>query len=172
MAKHTFGGDPRTSSLARRLTPWLLISALVIAADQISKFAIERQLGYGQRVPVLPTLDLTRVYNTGAAFSFLSNQTGWQRWFFTGIGILAALVIVRLLARHGKEPIFSLALALVLGGALGNVIDRVLHGRVVDFILAYWRDWYFPAFNVADSAITIGAVLLVCDELFRVARTR
>ncbi len=157
-------------SLAARLAPWLFLSALVIGLDQLSKIQIEHHFGYGERLKILPFFDLTLLYNKGAAFSFLSTQGGWQRWFFTGVGLVAALFIVRLLARHGRQRLFALSLALILGGALGNVLDRILHGRVVDFLLVYWRDWYFPAFNVADSAITIGAVLLVLDELLRVRR--
>jgi len=167
----------RTSSraggtLAGRLVPWLGVSFIVILVDQISKILIRRALVTGQRVHLLPMFDLTLLFNKGAAFSFLSGATGWQRWFFTAIGIAAALFILSLLARHGGQRLFAFALALLLGGALGNVIDRLVHGRVIDFLLVYWRDWYFPAFNVADSAITVGAVLLICDELWRVKRSR
>ncbi len=159
-------------TLASRLVPWLGLSALVIASDQLSKSEIERRFVLGERLNILPSFDLTLLYNRGAAFSFLSTEAGWQRWLFTVIGVAAALFIVRLLARHGGQRLFALALALILGGALGNVIDRIEHGRVVDFLLFYWRDWYFPAFNMADSAITVGAILLVCDELWRVRRAR
>ena len=116
--------------------------------------------------------DLTLVYNRGAAFSFLAGASGWQRWFFTGLGVAAAIFIVWLLARHGTQRLFSFALALILGGAIGNVIDRVARGQVVDFLLVYWQRWHWPAFNVADSAITVGAVLLIVDEFRRVRRGR
>ena len=158
-------------STLRRLAPWLAVIALVILADQLTKIVIARTFAYGERVPVVHGFfDWTLVYNKGAAFSFLSDATGWQRWFFTGIGIVAALFIVFLLARHGTQRLFAFALALIAGGALGNVIDRLMHGHVIDFILVYWRNWSFPAFNVADSAITVGAALLILDELRRVRR--
>ncbi len=116
--------------------------------------------------------DLTLVFNRGAAFSMLASAGGWQRWFFVAIGSAATVFIVIMLWRHGSQKLFSLALCLILGGAIGNVIDRVYRGEVVDFLLFYWRSWHFPAFNVADSAITIGAALLIIDELLRVRRSR
>ena len=155
------------------LLPALIAIAVVIVVDQASKLAITRLFAYGDRKPVLPGfLDLTLLYNKGAAFSFLSNAGGWQRWFFTAIGVGAAIFIVFMLVKHGSQRLFCVALVLIAGGALGNVIDRLLHGHVVDFILVYHRDWTFPAFNVADSAITIGAALLILDELLRVRRAR
>ena len=132
-----------------------------------------RAFTYGQRIEVVRGFfDLTLVYNKGAAFNFLASGTGWQRWFFTGIGIAAAIFIVFLLVRNASQRLFCTALALIAGGALGNVIDRLVHGHVIDFLLFYHRDWSFPAFNVADSAITVGAALLVLDELLRVRRSR
>jgi signal peptidase II len=113
-----------------------------------------------------------RVHNHGAAFSFLAGAGGWQRWFFTGIGIVAAGVIVWLLRAHPGQKLFCFALACILGGALGNVIDRVAYGYVVDFLDFHWHGMHFPAFNVADSAITVGAVSLILDELLRVRGTR
>lgn len=158
---------------AATLKPWLWLAALVIAADQLTKFAIERSFAFGERLAVLPGFfDLTLVYNRGAAFSFLARAAGWQRWFFIALGLAAAVFIVWLLARHGSQRLFALALALILGGALGNVVDRIARGQVVDFLLVYWQRHHFPAFNVADSAITVGAVLLVVDELRRVRRSR
>ena len=160
-------------SRRRGLLPWLVLIVAVVVVDQITKFAIARQFAYGERKEVVHGFfDLTLLYNKGAAFSFLSTGSGWQRWFFTGIGIAAALFIVFLLARHASQRLFSAALALIAGGALGNVIDRLLHGHVVDFLLFHYEGWSFPAFNVADSAITVGAVLLVLDELIRVRRSR
>jgi signal peptidase II len=152
---------------------WLGIAAAVVALDQATKFAVERAFAYGERLAIVPGFfDLTLVYNRGAAFSFLANAAGWQRWFFIGLGAVAAAFIVWLLARHGSQRLFAFALALILGGAIGNVVDRIVHGHVVDFVLLHWQRHFFPAFNVADSAITIGAVLLVVDELRRVRRHR
>ncbi|HMM52904.1 MAG TPA: signal peptidase II [Burkholderiaceae bacterium] len=155
------------------LQRWLWLAAAIVVVDQLSKFAILRSLSFGERIAVVPGLfDLTLVYNRGAAFSFLAGASGWQRWFFTGLGIAAAIFIVWLLARHGSQRLFAFALALILGGAIGNVIDRVAHGQVVDFLLVYWQRFHWPAFNVADSAITVGAALLIIDELRRVRRGR
>lgn len=152
---------------------WFLIAAVIVALDQLSKWVVVRTLQDFERVPVIAGFfDLTLVYNTGAAFSFLAGAGGWQRWFFTAIGVAAAVFIVFLLWRHGSQRLFGWSLTLILGGAIGNLIDRLLHGRVTDFVLLYWRDYYFPAFNVADSAITVGAVLLIVDELRRVRRAR
>lgn len=160
-------------STRRGLFPWLALIAVVIALDQVTKIAIGKLFAYGERKEILNGFfDLTLVFNKGAAFSFLSNASGWQRWFFTGIGAAAALFIVFLLARHASQKLFSAALALIAGGALGNVIDRLVHGHVVDFLLFYYRGWSFPAFNVADAAITVGATLLILDELLRVRRAR
>ncbi len=151
---------------------WLLLAALVIVLDQASKLAMDHVFTYGERVKVLPVFDLILVYNHGAAFSFLASEPGWQRWLFTLLGLAAAAVIVWLLRRQSRAEVagralLNLALALILGGALGNVIDRIAYGHVIDFLLFHWRGWYYPAFNLADSAITCGAVLLVVDELFR-----
>ncbi len=152
---------------------WLGLAAILAALDQLTKLAILQALSYGERLPVVPGLfDLTLLYNPGAAFSFLAGASGWQRWLFTGIGVAAAAFIVWLLARHGSQRLFSLALALILGGAIGNLIDRIARGHVVDFLLVYWGRLHWPAFNVADSAITVGAVLLIADEIRRVRRAR
>lgn len=162
--------------VARRsaIGPWLALAALIVLADQLTKVAVVRAFEFAERVPVVPGwFDLTLVYNKGAAFSFLAAAAGWQRWFFIGIGTVASLAIVWMLVRHGSQRLFAAGLSLILGGAIGNVIDRVLHGQVVDFLLAHWNDrWYFPAFNVADMAITIGAALLILDELRQLKRRR
>jgi len=132
-------------------------------------------LGYyqlGDSHPVTSFFNLVRVHNHGAAFSFLASSGGWQRWLFTGIGIGAAVLIIWLLRSHPGQKLFAFALASILGGALGNVIDRLLHGYVVDFLDFYWKNWHFPAFNIADSAITLGAICLILDELLRVRRGR
>jgi len=126
---------------------------------------VSATLDYQQFIPVLPFFSLVRVHNTGAAFSILADAGGWQRWFFIAIGVIATVIIVRLLKRHAHEKRMALALALVLGGALGNVIDRVVLGYVVDFLYFHYRGFAWPAFNVADSAISVGAALLIWDSL-------
>jgi len=151
---------------------WLGLAAALTLLDQISKVLIERSFTYGERLAVMPYFDLTLVYNRGAAFSFLSSASGWQRWFFIILGSAAAIFIVWLLARHAQQRLFAAALTLILGGATGNVIDRIVHGHVIDFALFYVGNWSWPAFNIADSAICVGAVLMVLDELLRVRRTR
>ena len=152
----------------RGMAFWLFMAALLVVLDQITKLYFEHAYTYGQRVNLLPVFDFTLVYNPGAAFSFLAGQDGWQRWFFTALALGVAGVIAWLLRRHaGTQPRFCLALTLILGGAVGNAIDRVAHGHVIDFLLFYWNNWYFPAFNIADVGITCGAVLLVLDELLR-----
>jgi signal peptidase II len=147
----------------RRMLPWLALALLVIFLDQLTKIVIERSFSFGDVHPVTGFFNLVLTYNKGAAFSFLASASGWQDEFLTFVGIGASLFIVYLLARHGTQKLFSLALALILGGAIGNVIDRVRLGYVVDFIHAHWGSSYFPAFNIADSAITIGAALLIFD---------
>ncbi len=160
---------PERSARPAPLWPWLGIALVVILADQLTKTLIVGAFEPGEsRTIVASFFNLVRVHNSGAAFSFLAGASGWQRWFFVGLGAVASAFIVWLLARHSGERMFSWALALILGGALGNVIDRLLHGHVIDFIQVHWgASWYFPSFNVADSAITVGAVLLVVDELRR-----
>ena len=152
------------------LAPWLAIAAAVIVLDQLTKVMIVAAFRLGDARTVTPFFDIVRAHNRGAAFSFLNDASGWQRWFFVALGIAAAAFIVWMLARHGGQRMFGWALALILGGALGNVIDRLVHGHVVDFIQVHWQHHYFPSFNVADSAITIGAMLLILDELRRVRR--
>ena len=156
---------------AGRLWPWLAVAVLVIVLDQLSKLAITHYFHLGDSHTVLPFFNLVRVHNTGAAFSFLAGASGWQRWFFVALGACAALFIVYLLRSHAGQRLFSWALALILGGALGNVIDRLMHGHVIDFIQVHAGGWYFPSFNLADSAITVGAVCLILDELRRVKRS-
>jgi len=161
------------SRKAGNLGGWLLIAAVLVALDQVTKLAILHSLRFAERVPVIGgVFDLTLVYNTGAAFSFLAGAGGWQRWLFTGVGLAATAFIGWLLWRHGSQRLFAFSLTLILAGAVGNLIDRIRLGKVVDFILVYRDPWYFPAFNVADSAITVGAVLLIVDELRRVRRAR
>ena len=154
------------------LLPWLGIAALVIVLDQLTKTLILQAFQLYDSHTVTSFFDVVRVHNTGAAFSFLAGATGWQRWLFVGLGVTAALFIVWMLRSHAGQRLFSWALALILGGALGNVIDRLLHGYVVDFIQVHYKNAYFPSFNVADSAITIGAAFLILDELRRVRRAK
>ena len=144
---------------------WLAISAAVLLIDQLTKFAVERTLALHEVIEMTPFMNLVLVHNRGAAFSFLSDASGWQREFFIAIALSASVWIVWLLRRHSGETLFCLALSLVLGGALGNVLDRVLIGAVVDFIDLHAYGYHWPAFNAADSAITCGAVLLVWDAL-------
>lgn len=158
------------SSSNPRLIQWLLLALLVILADQFTKLLILSSFQYGDSRFVTSFFNIVRVHNTGAAFSFLAGAAGWQRWFFIGLGLAATVFIVWMLRRHGHQTLFALALALILGGAIGNVVDRLLHGYVVDFIQLHWRGWYFPSFNIADSAISVGAALLIWDEIRRVRR--
>jgi signal peptidase II len=146
------------------ISAWLSLSALVIVLDQLSKLWISSHFSYGEALPITDFFNLVLAHNTGAAFSFLNDAGGWQRWMFSAIALVAAVWIVRLLRQHATETLFCFALALVLGGALGNLIDRVAYGYVVDFIDFYWSLSHFPAFNIADSAISVGAALLLLDS--------
>jgi len=157
---------------AANLRPWLGLAGVVVLLDQLTKAVIAATMQLGDSRLVTPFFDIVRAHNSGAAFSFLSDAGGWQRWFFIAIAAAATVFIVWMLMRHGGQRLFGLALALILGGAIGNVIDRIRHGHVIDFIQVHWGSAYFPAFNVADSAITVGAVLLIVDELLRVRRAR
>jgi signal peptidase II len=160
------------SSSPAGLLPWLGLAAIVILLDQITKAMILRTFQYGDTTVITSWFNIVRAHNTGAAFSFLAGASGWQRWMFVGLGVVAAGFIVWMLRKHGGQRLFATALALILGGALGNVIDRLLHGYVVDFIQVHHSGWFFPAFNVADSAISVGAACLILDELLRVRRGR
>lgn len=147
-----------------RWTIWLALSAVIVVLDQLSKQWVSQSLDFGEVIAVMPSFNLVLAYNSGAAFSFLAGAGGWQRGFFSGIAVVAAVVIVYLLRKHRGEKLFSLALAMILGGALGNLIDRVLLGHVVDFLDFYVQAYHWPAFNVADMAITGGAGLLIWDS--------
>ena len=146
------------------ISRWLMLSALVIVLDQISKLWISSRFSYGENLRITDFFNLVLAHNKGAAFSFLNDAGGWQRWMLSAIAMVAAVWIVRLLRQHAQERLFCLALALVLGGALGNLIDRVAYGYVVDFLDFYWKANHFPAFNIADSAISVGAALLLLDS--------
>jgi signal peptidase II len=158
---------------------WLGIALVVLLIDQITKLLIVDSFAWGDSQPITAYFNLVRVHNSGAAFSMLSSASGWQRWFFTGIGVVATGFILWMLRSHPTQKLFCFALALVLGGAVGNVIDRLAYGHVIDFLDFHWDflaplfyQGHFPAFNVADSAISVGAACLILDELIRVRRSK
>jgi len=167
-----------TKTESPSLLLWLGIAFVILLADQLTKLLIVDSFALGDSQNVTTFFNLVRVHNSGAAFSMLSNASGWQRWFFTAIGVVATFFILWLLRSHPTQKLFCFALALVLSGAVGNVIDRMLYGHVIDFLDFHW-DWlspvffqgHFPAFNVADSAISVGAVCLILDELIRVRKS-
>ena len=152
--------------------PWLGLALILLIADQFTKVLILGYYQLGDATHVTNFFNIVRVHNSGAAFSFLASASGWQRWFFTAVGLGAALFIVHMLRSHPGQKLFSFAMACILGGAIGNVIDRLLPGYVIDFVDMHYAGWHFPAFNIADSAISIGAVCLILDELLRVRRSR
>jgi signal peptidase II len=154
------------------LLPWLALAILILVLDQLTKVLILGAFKLGDSSPVTAFFNIVRVHNAGAAFSFLAGASGWQRWFFTGIGVAATVFIIYLLKAHPGQKLFCFALACILGGAVGNVIDRLVHGHVIDFLDFHWAGWHFPAFNVADSTITVGAICLILDELLRVRKAR
>jgi signal peptidase II len=156
---------PVETARPNRLAPWLALAAAIALADQLTKWLLARTIVPGDVVQVTGFFNLVHVFNKGAAFSFLANAGGWQRAFFIAVTLVAVALIVFLLRRHGSERLFCLGLALILGGALGNLWDRVLLGHVVDFLDFHAAGWHWPAFNVADSAITVGAGLLILDTL-------
>lgn len=150
------------------MTHWLWLSLAILVLDQLSKYMIVDTFYLYERVSVIPSFfSLTLTYNSGAAFSFLSDQGGWQRWFLSSLAAVVSIFLVSWLRRMEKgEGWQACSMALILGGALGNLYDRIMHGYVVDFLLVYYKDWYFPSFNIADVAITIGAAMLILD-MFR-----
>ncbi|SFX55089.1 signal peptidase II [Marinospirillum alkaliphilum DSM 21637] len=153
--------------LRRSSLPWLLLAGVLLALDLISKAWVSNSLFYGQRIEVLPVFDLVLLHNSGAAFSFLADAGGWQRWFFVLLAVVASLFIYGWLNRlQPGEKLTALALALILGGAIGNLHDRFFYGYVVDFLAFHWNQRYFPAFNIADAGITVGAVLLIWQSFF------
>jgi len=164
MARHTF----------IRSTPsfwvWLSIAAVLLLADQFTKILIVSTYALGEGFPVTHFFNIVRVHNEGAAFSFLATAGGWQRWFFTGLGVVATIAMVWMLKKHPGQKLFGFAIACILGGAAGNVIDRVLYGYVVDFLDFYYAGIHFPAFNIADCGISVGAAFLILDEVLRVRR--
>jgi signal peptidase II len=166
MANQSSVSSPSSTSLM----PWLAIAAIVVVLDQITKIAITKSFAFGESLPLTSFFNLVLTYNKGAAFSFLAAESGWQRYFFTGIAVAASAFIIYLLKRNPAQRVFCWALALILGGAIGNLIDRILYGHVIDFLDFHLNDWHWPAFNVADSAICVGAVMFILDELRRVRK--
>ena len=174
MAKPALLPEPQAAPRRRLLAAWLALAALVILIDQLTKAAIVSRYALGESTPVTSFFNIVRAHNTGAAFSFLAGAGSWQRWLFVALAFMVSAVILWLLRRHAQDRWFSLSLSLILGGALGNVIDRLVHGHVIDFLDFHWAflsplfyGGHYPAFNVADAAITVGAVLLIVLELLR-----
>ena len=151
--------------MSRLFLRYLAIATITLLLDQLSKWSALSHLQIGVPEPVLPFMNWLLLLNPGAAFSFLAQGNGWQRWFFTILGLLACIYIVWLLRKSQNEKLLSVALNLILGGALGNILDRLMYGAVVDFIDLYYQNWHWPAFNIADSAICIGAALIIWGEL-------
>ncbi len=163
----------------REIAPWLGLAALLFALDMLTKWAILLNFQHGDSVTVTSFFNVVRVHNPGAAFSFLAGAGGWQRWFFTAIGIAAAIFIVWMLRSHPGQKLFAFALSCILGGAIGNVLDRLVHGYVVDWLDFHWPflaglfpGGHFPSFNLADTFISIGAASLILDEILRWRRSR
>jgi signal peptidase II len=145
---------------------WYWLSIFVIVLDQATKIAVNATMRLYESIPLIPFFNLTYVHNTGAAFSFLSEAGGWQRWFFAGLALVISIFIAIWLARLKKhETLLAISLALILGGAIGNLIDRLAYGYVIDFLDVYYQAWHWPAFNIADSAITIGVALMLLESL-------
>jgi signal peptidase II len=144
---------------------YLAIATVTLLLDQLSKWSALSNLQIGIPEPVLPFMNWLLLFNPGAAFSFLAQGSGWQRWFFTILGLAACLYIIALLWKNQSDKLLCWALSLILGGALGNVLDRLMYGAVVDFIDLHYANWHWPAFNIADSAICIGAALIIWGEL-------
>ena len=155
------------------MSRWLGLALLLVVVDQTTKLIAENTMQFGERINILPVFDLTLVYNRGAAFSFLAQGDGWQRWFLSGIAVFAVAFIAWLMRTQAQESRrMMLALTLIMAGAIGNLIDRLFYGHVIDFLLVYWHPWYYPAFNIADMAITLGAILLIWDEWQRWRQAR
>jgi len=157
-------------STGLHMLKWLSLSVLVVIADLASKYFASANLEYAVPVPIMPSFNFTLLHNTGAAFSFLATESGWQRWFFVILASVVSLALIKWLSSLKKEPWVALSVALILGGAIGNLYDRITLGYVVDFLHFYWGNYHFPAFNIADTAISIGAGLMILD-VFRGKKT-
>jgi signal peptidase II len=162
---YTFRNKPR-------MLPWLVIAAIIIACDQLTKLWVVKVLQAGQLIELTSFFNLVLAYNKGAAFSFLASASGWQRYLFSAFSLVAVAFILYFMRKNAGQKLFCSAFSLILGGAIGNLIDRLLYGQVTDFLDFHVGAWHWPAFNVADSAITIGALLFLLDELRRVNRSR
>lgn len=178
-AATTLRSAPRGGGAHPSLALWLGLALLVVVLDQLSKTLVVANFALGDSLTVTGWFNLVRAHNAGAAFSFLAGASGWQRWFFVGLGALASAFIVWMLRKHPDQRLFCGSVSLVMGGAVGNVVDRLLHGHVIDFLQVHWgflapvfHGGYFPSFNIADAAITAGAVGLIVDEILRVRRGR
>ena len=176
-AKPATGPGPASDNAS--MVPWLAWAAIVAVLDQFTKTLILGYYQLGDSTPVTSFFNVVRVHNHGAAFSFLADAGGWQRWFFTGIGVVAVGFMLWMLKSHPGEKLFAFAVSSLMGGAVGNVADRLMHGYVVDFLDFHWswlapmfRGGHFPSFNLADAAITLGAICLILDEILRVRRAR
>lgn len=156
---------PRSRSAFVLMLPWLILAVVVGVLDQITKQMVMANLQLGQMIPVTSFFDLVLVFNTGAAFSFLAEHGGWQRWFFTVLAFAISAWMLTLMHQHRHEKLLPAAFALIIGGALGNVYDRLVHGAVVDFLHFHYAGWSWPAFNLADSAITVGVVMMLWGQL-------
>ena len=165
MAKHAYLRKKRYMNANLSFLRYLAIAIVTLLLDQLSKWSALSNLQLGVPEPVLPFLNWLLLFNPGAAFSFLAQGSGWQRWFFTILGLGAAAYIIVLLRKNQADKLLSWALSLILGGALGNVLDRMMYGAVVDFIDLHYGNWHWPAFNIADSAICVGAALIILAEL-------
>lgn len=162
--------SPRGSRGKMTASRWLMVAALLVGLDQLSKLAIVNLYELGQQTAVTSWFNIVRVHNSGAAFSFLADAGGWQRWFFIGLGIVAVIYLGYLMSRHAAQTWFAFAATLIIAGAIGNTIDRLTWGVVIDFIDLHVSGWHWPAFNFADSFIVVGATLFVLDEIRRVRR--
>ncbi len=170
---------PMGSNGSRSLALWLALAVVVILADQVTKTLIVGWFQLGDSRTVTPWFNLVRAHNPGAAFSFLAGASGWQRWFFTGLGLVVSAFIIWMIRSNPSQKLFCFAVSMIMGGALGNVVDRLVHGHVIDFLQFHFDflapmfpGGYFPSFNIADSAITLGAICLILDEILRVRRGR
>ena len=170
MARSTQTGQAGRTGVG--MWPWLAWAVLLMGADQITKSLILNHYQLGDSTFITSFFNIVRAHNTGAAFSFLADGSGWQRWFFVAIAVVATILIVWQLRKHPEQKMFCLSLSSILGGAIGNVVDRLQHGYVVDFLDFYWGTSHFPAFNVADMGITLGAILLILDEVLRAKRAK
>ncbi len=156
----------KTDTLYNFMLKWLWLSLLAVILDQASKIAVDKSMYLYESIPLAPYFNLTYVHNTGAAFSFLSEAGGWQRWFFAALALIISSILGVWLTRLQKhEPLLAAALALILGGAVGNLIDRLIYGYVIDFLDVHYKTWHWPAFNIADSAITLGVILMLAESL-------